>query len=69
MLSYLVEDLAFKKKEMEAFGIMQRNQVEKYVREECYNILKNVQYDQTKDSSLILYDEFSTLSQPKEYFI
>jgi len=69
MLSYLVEDLAFKKKEMEAFGIMQRNQVEKYVREECYNILKNVQYDQTKDSSLILYDEFSTLSQPKENFI
>lgn len=54
---------------MEAFGIMQRNQVEKYVREECYNILKNVQYDQTKDSSLILYDEFSTLSQPKENFI
>lgn len=69
MLSYLVEDLTFKKKEMEAFGIMQRNQVEKYVREECYNILKNVQYDQTKDSSLILYDEFSTLSQPKENFI
>ena len=68
-MSYLVEDLAFKKKEMEAFGIMQRNQVEKYVREECYNILKNVQYDQTKDSSLILYDEFSTLSQPKENFI
>jgi hypothetical protein len=42
MLSYLVEDLTFKKKEMEALGIMQRNQIEKYVREECFNILKDI---------------------------
>jgi hypothetical protein len=35
MISYLVEDLAFKKKEMEAIGIMRRNEVESYLREDA----------------------------------
>jgi hypothetical protein len=62
MLSYLVEDLTFKKKEMEALGIMKRNQIENYVNQDCHNILKNIEYDPKKDSTLIVNDEFSSLS-------
>jgi len=36
MVSYLVEDLAFRKKEIEAIGIMRRNEVESYVREDVH---------------------------------
>jgi len=45
MLSYLVEDLTFKKKIMEAVGIMKRNQIENYINPESYNILKDIEYD------------------------
>lgn len=62
MLGYLVEDLAHNKKPMEAIGIMQRNNVENYVRQEVKDRLTGIEYDQSKDTSLHLYDEFEPLS-------
>ena len=46
MLGYLVEDLAHNKKLVEAKGIMQRNNVENYVRQEVKDRLAEVEYDQ-----------------------
>ena len=62
MISYLVEDLAFKKKEMEAIGIMRRNEVESYVREDAHEKLASVKYDSERDSSLKCIDGFSPMS-------
>lgn len=62
MISYLVEDLAFKKKEMEALGIMRRNEVESYVREDALKKLASIKYDSEKDSSLKCIDSFSPMS-------
>lgn len=64
MVSYLVEDLAFRRKEMEAVGIMRRNEVESYVREDVHQKLSAIQYNPDKDSSLKCIDSFSPMSQP-----
>ena len=69
MLGYLVEDLAHNKKFIEAKGIMQRHGVENYIRVEVKDKLDNVDYDEVKDSSLYLYDEFEPLSSPIEDYI
>ena len=69
MLAYLVEDLTFNKRINEAIGIMTRNQVESYVRTEVKQKMSEHEYDQTKDTSLFLYDEFEPLSKPAEEYI
>lgn len=69
MQGYLVEDLVHNKKFIEAKGIMQRNGVENYIRPEVKDKLDEVEYDQSKDTSLQLYDEFEPLSTPKEDYI
>mmetsp|Transcript_22294 Transcript_22294/g.34490 ORF Transcript_22294/g.34490 Transcript_22294/m.34490 type:complete len:170 (+) Transcript_22294:1036-1545(+) len=69
MLSYLVEDLAHKGKPQEAKGIMLRNHVDAYVRDDILEKLKDLEYDQSKDSSLTTYDAFEPLSKPEENYI
>jgi hypothetical protein len=62
MMGYFVEDLAHKQKEMEAKGIMQRNGVEGYIRQDIADQLSKVQYDQSKDTSLQKIDSFAPMS-------
>lgn len=69
MLGYLVEDLAHNNKFIEAKGIMQRHNVESYMRPEVKEKLANIEYEESKDSSLYLYDEFEPLSRPIEDYI
>jgi hypothetical protein len=69
MLGYLVEDLAHNNKLNEAKGIMQRHGVESYIRIEVKERLENLDYDESQDSSLYLYDEFEPLSRPIEEYI
>lgn len=69
MLGYLVEDLVHNNKFIEAKGIMQRHSVENYIRPEVKEKLENTEYDESKDSSLYLYDEFEPLSKPKEEYL
>jgi len=69
MLAYMVEDLAHNKKWNEAVGVMRRNDVENYVRQEVREELATVEYDQAKDSSLFEYDEFEPLSKPMESYM
>lgn len=69
MMSYLVEDLTHKEKLQEAKGIFLRNQLEGFLRPEVHTTLQQVEYDQSKDSSLNGYDEFETLSRPKEEYL
>ena len=42
MMGYFVEDLAHKQKEMEAKGIMQRNGVEGYIRQDISEQLSKI---------------------------
>lgn len=69
MLGYLVEDLAHNKKFIEAKGIMQRHNVDNYVRPEVKQKLDSVEYDEAKDTSLHHYDEFEPLSRPAEEYL
>ena len=52
MLSYLVEDLVHNQRDMEAFGIMTRNGLQSYVRQDTLTKLEKVVYDPTKDTSV-----------------
>lgn len=62
MLGYLVEDLGNKGRKQEAKGIMQRNNVEAYIRQDVLEILKEVEYQEEKDTSLQKHDAFESLS-------
>jgi hypothetical protein len=61
--------LAHNNKLNEAKGIMQRHGVESYIRIEVKERLENLDYDESQDSSLYLYDEFEPLSRPIEEYI
>jgi hypothetical protein len=69
MMSYLVEDLTQKEKPMEAKGIMIRNQLDGYVKQEVVDHLAPVVYDLSKDTSLLTYDAFECLSKPAEDYV
>lgn len=69
MLGYLVEDLCAKGKKQEAKGIMLRNHVEAYVRQDVLEMLRDVQYQEDKDTSLQKHDAFEPLSQPQSEYI
>ena len=47
---------------MEALGIMRRNEVESYLREDALQKLASIKYDSEKDSSLKCIDSFSPMS-------
>jgi len=69
MLGYLVEDLTTKGKVQEAVGLMTRNKCDTHVREDVLSKLKDVVYDESKDTSLQKFDAFETLSKPENEFI
>lgn len=69
MTSYLVEDLITKNKPNEAKGMFLRHNLDGYVRPDIMEKLNEIEYDQTKDSSLNCYDEFEVLSRPKEEYM
>ena len=69
MLSYLVEDLVHNNRDMEAFGIMTRNQLQSYVRQDTLTKLEKVVYDPTKDTSVAQQGEFSPVSRPVENYL
>lgn len=69
MMSYLVEDLTQKEKPMEAKGIMIRNQLDGYVKQDIVDQLAPIVYDLSKDTSLLTYDAFEPLSKPAEDYI
>ena len=52
LMKYFVEELANKNKLVEAFGIMKRNNLEKNISIECFDILKNVIYNEHLDESV-----------------
>ena len=52
MMGYFVEDLAHKGKIQEAKGILMRNQVEGYIRQDVKEKLADVIYEESKDTSL-----------------
>ena len=51
-MKYFVEELVNKNKLVEAFGIMKRNNLEKNISIECFDILKNVIYNEHLDESV-----------------
>ena len=69
MTGYLVEDLAHKNKLNEAKGIMQRNQIEEYLRPETLEQLVQYNYNQSTDTSLPGPDAFEPLSRPLEDYL
>ena len=50
---------------MEAKGIMIRHQVEQYIKQDTFDKLSKINYDEKLDSSLSKYDAFEPLSRPK----
>ena len=52
LMKYFVEELVNKNKLVEAFGIMKRNNLEKNISIECFDILKNVIYNEHLDESV-----------------
>jgi hypothetical protein len=52
MMGYFVEDLAHKGRIQEAKGILMRNQVEGYIRQDIKEKLADVIYEESKDTSL-----------------
>ena len=69
MLAYLVEDLVHNKRDMEAFGIMTRNGLQSYVRQDTLTKLEKVAYDPSKDNSVAQQGEFSPVCRPVEDYL
>ena len=67
MLSYLVEDLVYKKKLNEAKGVFLRHKLQDFVRAEIKEELEDVVYDPKKEAKFV--DEFAPVSQPKSNYI
>ena len=66
MLGYMVQDLTHKEKTIEAKGIFIRNNLERYVRKDIKEVLKDVVYDEEKDTSLNKDDPLGPLTKPIE---
>lgn len=69
MMGYFVEDLTHKGKIQEAKGILMRNQVEGYIRQDIKERLADVLYEESKDTSLQVKDSFTPMSQPIENYL
>ena len=54
---------------MEAKGIMIRNQLDGFLKQEVVDLLAPIVYDHSKDTSLLTYDAFECLSKPAEDYI
>ena len=69
MLSYLVDDLVHNKRDNEAMGIMTRNGLQAYVRQDTLTKLEGFVYDPSTDTSLESEGHYGSVCQPASDYL